>query len=67
MSAKTDEVPTALSRQDLVLINNALNEILNGPHAIGDLEFETRTGVDRAYAEKLLKRCGTLIDQLGHH
>ena len=36
MSAKTDEVPTAFSRQDLVLINNALNEILNGPHAIGE-------------------------------
>ena len=45
-----------LSREDLVLIQNALNEILNGPEAIEAGEFESRTGSTVAYAQELLAR-----------
>lgn len=32
---------------------NALNEILNGPEAIEDWEFQTRVGVNRDEAKRL--------------
>ena len=48
----------ALSQDDLVLLKNALNEVLNGPEAIPDWEFQTRLGVDCAGAAELLSRIG---------
>jgi hypothetical protein len=53
----------ALSNEDLLLIQNALNEILNGPEAIEDWEFETRVGFKRAEATLLLEKIGSAIDQ----
>ena len=41
---------------ELRAINNALNEVLHGPDAIEDPEFETRMGVTRAEAEQMLER-----------
>ena len=46
----------SLSKADLILLNNALNEILNGPGAIEAWEFQTRTGVQRSKALELLER-----------
>lgn len=40
-----------LSREEAKTLNNALNEILNGPEAISDWEFETRVGVSQDEAE----------------
>ncbi|HXU94458.1 MAG TPA: hypothetical protein VFP33_12455 [Gallionella sp.] len=48
--------PVALSEEELVLINNALNEILNGPDSIAEWEFQTRTGVSTEAAKALLDR-----------
>lgn len=52
-----------LSRDDLGLINNALNEILHGPEAIEDWEFSTRVGASRAEAADLLRRVGDAYTQ----
>jgi hypothetical protein len=57
-------VPLSLSIQDLVLINNALNEIINGPSAISFSEFQTRTGVSLNEAEALLTRISAEIGKL---
>ena len=56
-----------LSIDDLVLFNNALNEILNGPSAIDDCEFQTRTGVEREAALELLRRVQREIGLRGVH
>lgn len=37
-------------------INNALNEVLNGPEAIEEWEFETRMGGTRDEVRSLLRR-----------
>jgi hypothetical protein len=55
---------SSINKDDLLLINNALNEIINGPDAIADYEFQTRTGVEFKEAEKLLKRTGLVLDEL---
>ena len=39
----------SFSQDELLVINNALNEICNGVH-IDDPEFQTRMGVDRSVA-----------------
>ena len=45
-----------LSRPELVLVNNALNEICNGVMDLADdMEFSTRLGVSRADARCLLQ------------
>lgn len=53
--------------EELVVLNNALNEILNGPAAIEAWEFQTRTGVERSHAEALLSRIGKLIEAAEKH
>jgi hypothetical protein len=52
-----------LTRDDLRVLNNALNEVLHGPEAIEGWEFETRVGVHRGEAEDLLK---SIAKALGH-
>jgi hypothetical protein len=56
-----------LSTEELVLINNALNEILNGPCAIDRGEFQLRTGVEVEEAQRLLSRIGSAIDARHAH
>lgn len=56
-----------LTFDELLLFSNALNEILNGPGAIDDREFQTRTGVEREAALALLKRVGQELRQRGIH
>jgi hypothetical protein len=57
----TGTLPT-FSKEELLLLNNALNEILNGPGAIAAWEFQLRTGVERQRAEVLLERFRMLLD-----
>lgn len=51
-----------LSEEELVLINNALNEILNGPDSIAESEFQTRAGVSIEAAKSLLDRVGRELE-----
>jgi hypothetical protein len=44
-----------LSQDELLLLNNALNEVCNGVH-IDDAEFSTRLGASRNDARRLLER-----------
>lgn len=53
-----------LSSQELVLITNALNEIINGPDAIASVEFQTRTGIGINEARALLSRMSAEIESL---
>jgi hypothetical protein len=55
-----DRVRVTLSQEDLILIQNALNEILNGPGAIDGSEFEIRAGSSISYARELLARLTTI-------
>ena len=47
-----------LDRNELITINNALNEILNGIDL--EAEFETRVGTSREKARALLKAISSL-------
>ena len=50
-----------LSQEEVVIINNALNEVCNGL----DLnEFSTRVGASRANVEELLFQIGKIIDAM---
>jgi hypothetical protein len=64
MSAPPDSaaVSTSLTVAELVLLNNALNEVLHGV-GIGEPEFGSRLGASRAEAELLLARLGRLVDE----
>ena len=44
------------SKDELTLLCNALNELLRGPDAIEDWEFQTRTGSTKEEAESLMKK-----------
>jgi hypothetical protein len=48
------------TRDELVIINNALNEVCHGVQ-FDDDEFETRIGYARPTAQKLLKRIAKLL------
>jgi hypothetical protein len=67
MKTKQKEVieswASSLTKDDLLFINNALNEIINGPCAIKKWEFQIRTGVEFHDAEKLLKKTGLALDE----
>ncbi|WP_345711906.1 hypothetical protein [Kineococcus glutinatus] len=45
-----------ISGADLVVLHNALNEVLHGPDAIEEWEFQIRLGLDRDEAVLLLAR-----------
>jgi hypothetical protein len=51
----TPPTPPAFTHEELVVINNALNEVCNGL-SFDDDEFQTRIGYPRAMAQSLLKR-----------
>ena len=47
-----------LGSDDLIVIRNALNEVLHGPSAIENWEFQTRLGATRAEALHTLRQIG---------
>ena len=59
MSTSITNWANRLSNEDIVLLGNALNEILNGASAVQEAEFELRLGVTRGRALTLL---GELMD-----
>jgi hypothetical protein len=52
------------TRDELVWINNALNEVLSGPNAIEEWEFHTRMGGDRDQISALIRRVNDEVDAL---
>jgi hypothetical protein len=57
------ETEVHLTREELITINNALNEICNIDH-IADWEFQTRMGVDRLEARQVLAKINHIIDRM---
>ena len=55
-----------MSVDELVLLNNALDELCHGID-YDELEFETRLGVDRSEAEMLRRRILDVLERLGIH
>jgi hypothetical protein len=53
------EVVVALTYEELLILNSALNETCNGLAMVG---FESRVGAPRADVEQLLASVGELID-----
>ena len=56
----TPPTPPAFTHDELVVINNALNEVCNGL-SFDDDEFQTRIGHPRAMAQNLLKKIAKAI------
>lgn len=65
--SSTKEHIVRFSDAELVLVNNALNEVLHGPDAIATSEFQTRTGVSVEEAEALLSRIGKALELAHAH
>jgi len=60
-STEIDPISSPFNLAELVLMNNALNEVLNGPDAIDESEFELRTGATPEEARDLLDKLGRVI------
>lgn len=58
--SELDRVALEVSPHELMLINNALNEVCHGVE-IGEAEFPTRLGGSRDEAKALLRRVGQLL------
>jgi hypothetical protein len=56
-----DGATLSLSREELGTLSSALNEILHGPTAIEDWEFQTRIGVGREAATRLVHEINALL------
>jgi hypothetical protein len=54
--------PPAFTREELVVINNALNEICNGL-SFGDDEFQTRIGHPREMVRKVLGKVAKALEK----
>ena len=52
------------TRDELVWLNNALNEVLNGPTAIEDWEFHARMGGTRDEVVALLRKVNDRVGEL---
>ncbi len=59
-SREVDQITLQVSRAELLLINNAINEVCNGIH-IDSVEFHTRLGVTLEEAQAFLERLGGLF------
>jgi hypothetical protein len=51
------------SKEELIVINNAINEILNGPNSIEDWEFHSRIGATKEKTKKILQKVSKLTKQ----
>lgn len=61
INAAVEHSQVDMSREDLLIVNAALNEICNG---IAVFEFETRIGSSRERVVVLLKEIGLLLDKM---
>jgi hypothetical protein len=58
---KQPPAPLAFTHEELVIINNALNEVCNGV-AFDDDEFQTRIGYSRPRACEVLKKVAKAVE-----
>ncbi len=58
--ATADAITISLGPDDALAVNNALNEICNGVH-LDEWDFQTRMGVDREHARKVLHAISAAI------
>lgn len=61
MNKLDKEIVVTLSGHDLLIINNAINEIVHGPDAIEEPEFQTRVGRNISTAKELLIKIGSIL------
>ncbi len=61
MRVEQGEAHVRVALQELLIINNALNEVCNG---IDVPEFETRMGVTLAQVQSLLSNVQLVLDEL---
>jgi hypothetical protein len=61
LSERNQSADVRLQLRDLILLNNAMNQVCNG---ISVPEFETRMGATTSEAADLLDQIGRLIDRL---
>jgi len=59
---KKPAAPPTFTHEELLIINNALNEVCNGI-SMADSEFETRIGNTREAARKLLEKVGKSLEK----
>jgi hypothetical protein len=64
IDATAERTQINLGREELLILNAALNEVCNG---IAVFEFETRIGANRERVVTLLKEIGTLLDKMELH
>ena len=51
-----------VTKNELMTLTGALNEVCHGPEAIEEWEFHTRMGVERAEAQALLSEISAAAD-----
>lgn len=61
ISTAAERSQVEVGRDELLIVNAALNEVCNG---IAAFEFETRIGADRERVAALLKEIGALLDKM---
>jgi hypothetical protein len=60
LSADGNGADLRVTNDEMIMINNALNEVCHGAH-IGDFEFQTRLGWDRLTLANLLDQIGAVV------
>jgi hypothetical protein len=63
INSSHDLANVSFSRDELLVLNAALNEICNG---VDVFEFETRIGADREFVTTLLHEIGSVLDSMDH-
>ncbi|AYD67038.1 MULTISPECIES: hypothetical protein [unclassified Achromobacter] len=63
ISSSRNLANVGLSRDEIVVLHAALNEICNG---IDVFEFDTRIGVNLEFATNLLQALGSVLDGMDH-
>lgn len=63
INSSHDLANVSFSRDELLVLNAALNEICNG---VDVFEFETRIGADREFVTALLHEIGSVLDNMDH-
>jgi hypothetical protein len=55
------KIKLELTKEELILVNNALNEITSGAYALPEIEFETLIGSTKPEARELLKKISEVL------
>lgn len=63
-SIEANEALVRLSNDELMILNNALNEVC---HGLDLIEFSTRMGAELEDVQELLSQIGKVIDAIEQH